>query len=109
MLESGPGLSGTRKPKYKNPEVQAGFEKGEKILETHGLKLYDLDPQDYDRVPSNISREIGSVGAAAALWSGIHADEGAISPFQKTAQHMAFGQRESVGNRFFLQNFKVIL
>ena len=52
-------------------------------METHGLKLYDLDPQDYDRVPSNISREIGSVGAAAALWSGIHADEGAISPFQK--------------------------
>tara|TARA_X000000950_G_scaffold284816_1_gene388836 strand:+ start:3224 stop:3586 length:363 start_codon:yes stop_codon:yes gene_type:complete len=83
MLESGPGLSGTRKPKYKNPEVQAGFEKGEVILAMHGLQLYDLDPDKHAKVPSNISRQIGSVGAAAALWSGIHADEGSSSPFQK--------------------------
>jgi hypothetical protein len=68
--------------KFLNDEIRFAYEKGKKIVEDWGEILYGIDPIYHQKVPSDISHKIG-VGAAAAIWTGIHAS-GQKLPFART-------------------------
>lgn len=68
--------------KFLTDEITFAYEKGKKIVEDWGEVLYRIDPIYHDKVPSEISHKIG-VGAAAAIWTGIHAS-GQKLPFART-------------------------
>ena len=74
--------------RFVSDEVEQAYKRGEKLAHYWGSVLFEIDPTKHKKVPSDISRHIG-VGAAAAIWTGIH-HEGAKQPFARDTPAYGF-------------------
>ena len=71
-------------------EVENAYRRAKKILRNHGCRLFlDISPADFPTLPYSAYKNIG-IGAATALWRGMHSKEMQDCPFEKDWPISAF-------------------